>query len=78
MPCMTIVQAGMAGLRFADVSAAIAMVGGMFLVGAYRDRAKQEIAARNMANASVQQAQHLKNAPRVRYDSLAGSSDPQA
>lgn len=62
-----VARAGVGGLPFADVAAAVAMVNGMFLAGAYRDRPTREIAARNMAKAAVEQARRLENVPRAPF-----------
>lgn len=41
-----IAEAGLGGLPFADVAAAVAMVNGMLLSGAYRDRSDRDAAPR--------------------------------
>jgi hypothetical protein len=57
-------DAGIGGLPFADVVAALAMVGGMLLSGAYTNTKDAEAAAFGIANAMLERAKSLAGMPR--------------
>ena len=65
-----IARAGLAGLPFEDVAAAIGILNGMFLAGAYTNVSSQEIAIRTLGRSALDYARRLKDAPRIPYDSL--------
>lgn len=60
-----ITLSGLGGLPFADVAAAIAMVNGLFLSGAYASVSDQKKAATSMQNASLIYARRFKELQRI-------------
>ncbi len=71
-----VARAALGGLPFADVVAAVAMLTGILLAGAYSGTPQREIVARNIARAAVEQAGRLakQNLRRVPYGAPAGTA----
>lgn len=63
-------KAGMAGMAFADVCAAVAILNGMLLAGAYIARRDQNTASKTMAAAAVTYAQKFKHHQRIPWEEL--------
>lgn len=66
-----IMKAGLGGLPFADAAAALAMVNGMLLSGAYRRGPQRDTAARVLAKAALLHAERMEHLPRVPFGAPA-------